>query len=460
MVRPFMAEIVDIPVVDLLLDSTNPRLSTEQPDQQRTLLELIKGREDHILNLAEDIVNEGVDPTTLVVVVPTGDRRKRYKVIEGNRRVLALKALETPSLVSAALTTRQSKRLNDLSRKFAQKPIDILTCVLFAREEDAEHWVWLRHTGQNDGRGLLGWAATEQDRYRARRHGVRKPAGQILEFVEKHGHLSPEAQASSRGILTNIERLLSTPDARRALGVDIANGQVVALHPMEAVAKSLSRVVEDAKTGAVTVPDLYHRDHRVDYVKGLPRTVLPKKSTLLASPVLLDDLTEGKAQPRTSGKSKAQPKRSKTQSTAARTTIVPDSATLNVAPPRINAVYNELSQLTAETFPNACSVLLRVFLELSVDHYIDDNNLMPEAAARNAPLAKRLKLVAGELHKKGKIPAKLKKAVEQVADGPSPVAPGIPTFNQYVHNSYSFPKARELYAAWDELAPLLGAMWR
>jgi hypothetical protein len=451
-----MWEIVQIPVADLLLDNANPRLSTDQPDQQRTLLELIHDREDHVLNLAEDIVEQGsLDPTAPIVVVATADRRKRYKVIEGNRRVLALKALETPSLISVKLNEKQRRRLSGLSRRYAFCPLDEITCVLFDTEEEADHWILLRHTGQNEGRGLVSWGAVEQDRYNSRRHGVRKPAGQVLEFVEKHGNLSAEARASSRGVLTNIERLLGTPEARQHLGVDVVRGQVIALYPLEELVKSLTRIVEDAKSGDVTVPQLYHVQDRVNYVMSLPRTTLPKKSKRLSHPVVLDDLTEGKAKPRSASKPKPKPRRKAKQ----RTTVIPEHASLNVTPPRINAIYNELSELTAEQCPNACSVLLRVFIELGVDHYIDEHRLMAEAIARNKPLAYRLKKVTGHLQETGRIPSKLRKAIDQIADGPTILAPGISTFNQYVHNSYLFPRTRDLYLAWDELAPLMEALW-
>jgi hypothetical protein len=141
-----MPEVVPIPVADLLLDSGNPRLPAEQQNQQETALALVEQQGDRLLRLAEDIVSNGLDPMALPGVVPTGDRRKRYKVIEGNRRVLAVKALEAPSLVSPKLRPFQSKRLNELSARYVDNPVDTIPCVLFASEEEARHWIVLRHT--------------------------------------------------------------------------------------------------------------------------------------------------------------------------------------------------------------------------------------------------------------------------------------------------------------------------
>jgi hypothetical protein len=48
---------------------------------------------------------------------------------------------------------------------------------------------------------------------------------------------------------------------------------------------------------------------------------------------------------------------------------------------------------------------------------------------------------------------------QEVANGPTPIAPGMSTFNQYVHNPYTHPKAPEMFAAWDELQPLMEKLW-
>jgi hypothetical protein len=67
--------------------------------------------------------------------------------------------------------------------------------------------------------------------------------------------------------------------------------------------------------------------------------------------------------------------------------------------------------------------------------------------------------VTKKLSNDGTISTQLQKATDQIADGPTPVAPGVSTFHQYVHNRYSFPKASELFAAWDELQPLMEILW-
>jgi hypothetical protein len=451
-----MADIVRIPIADLLLDTANPRLPGEHTTQQEAALNLAKQQGDNIVRLAKDIVEHGMDPTSLPAVVATDDQRKSYRVIEGNRRILAVRALETPSLISPVLSAGAVKRLNELSAKYAQNAQTSIECALFDSEEDAQHWIILRHTGANEGVGLVGWGSEEQDRFKERHAGVRRPAGQILDFVEKQGDLSEAAQQSKQKVLTTLDRLIKTPYAREKLGVEVVDGQVVSLHPADKVAAGLTKVVEDLKTGVVGVPDLYKVNDRVRYIDGLPTTALPKKSTKVDNPIVLADVAAGKSKPRTVPKTR----KPKGKREAPRTTVIPKATALNVGQPRINKIYNELLGLSAEQYPNACSVLLRVFIELSVDHVIESRNLMTDDQMRNAPLAKRLKKVAGQLAKDGKIPSKLKQAVERVADGShSILGASVPTFNQYVHNEYVYPRPAELYTTWDELAPFMKKVW-
>lgn len=74
---------------------------------------------------------------------------------------MALKALETPSIISGALSAGDQKVLAALSVRYHQDPIDPIDCVLFRDAAEAQHWVQLRHTGANEGVGLVEWEETD-----------------------------------------------------------------------------------------------------------------------------------------------------------------------------------------------------------------------------------------------------------------------------------------------------------
>jgi hypothetical protein len=446
-----MPEIVEVPLSDLLFDLRNPRLPEPLKTQQEYALTLAAQKPSALLRLAKDILDYGLDPTTIPAVVATDDQHKRYKVLEGNRRVLAIRALETPALVAPALSEMDRKRLTQYAEKYAAEPLKTVSCVLFDTEEEAQHWIELRHTGQNEGVGLVEWGSDEQDRYRARQ-GTRSPEGQIIDFVERHGNLSPAARASKRGIRSSLKRLISTPQVREKLGIDLADGKVTAQFSKDEMGRVLTNVVEDLKSGKLPTKVIYDAQDRIKYANSLTGSAVPKAVTKLPAPVTLDTLATAK--PAKAVVPRERPRRKPTT----RTSLIPRACQLSIDPPRINAIYTELLAASVDQYPNACSVLFRVFVELSVDHYLKQKNLMTPALS-NDPLAKRMKTAASNLHKSNKIDSDLLKAVERIGSSKFTLAASTVTMNQYVHNQYVFPQPTELRTAWDEIQPFMAQLW-
>src|SRR5437773_11133994 len=89
--------IQNIPLTDLLLDPENYRLEP-QATQLATIHAMIAEQDEKLIDLAEDIVDlGGLSPIVLTAVCPSSDPEK-YMVLEGNRRVTALKLLKDPEL--------------------------------------------------------------------------------------------------------------------------------------------------------------------------------------------------------------------------------------------------------------------------------------------------------------------------------------------------------------------------
>jgi hypothetical protein len=447
-----MPEIVEVPLSDLLFDLRNPRMPEKLTSQQEFALAMAKQRPGALLRMAKDILEHGLDPTTIPAVIATDDQHKRYTVLEGNRRVLALKALETPALIAPALSEQDQRKLTSYAERYTSAPAKTVSCVLFDDEDQARHWIELRHTGANEGVGLVEWGSDEQDRFRARQ-GARSPEGQIIDFVERHGSLSAEARVSKKGIRSSLKRLISTPQVRERLGIDVADGSVTSLYPKEEMARVLSGLVEDLKTGKLPTKKIYDATDRVAFAKSLSGAAVPKKSKKLPAPVTLENLAAGKpAKP-------VVPRRRRRRREVARTSLIPRTCQLNIDPPRINAIYNELGSFSVDQYPNACSVLFRVFVELSVDEYLKRKSVMTEAQRQSAPLAKRMKSAASHLRQHHKIDADLLKAVEKIASSKFILAAATVTMNQYVHNQYVFPQPTELRVAWDEIQPFVVQLW-
>lgn len=449
-----MPEVVAVPLASLLLDQDNARLGDSQPSQPATQIALARLLGKKLVNLAGHIVQHGLNPAEFPIIVGTGDSKKRYKVLEGNRRTLAVKALETPTIVKGGLKDADYSKLLGLSGKFKADPIEEVTCVYF-RDDEAEaanEWVRLRHTGANEGRGLEGWDSDEQDRYNVRHGRQRTKAGQVTDFMD---HVDG-APADKVKITTTLDRLMGDPAVREALGIELRQGELLSWYPQDEVAKGFRRVLNDLRSQEIKVHNVYTRELREKYINGFKRTQLPTRKTKLSAPVKLEDMAKGNSTP---APVPPNPKRNPAKPKPARTAVAPRDANLNVGTPRINDIYNELLTLDANSFPNAASVTLRVFLELSTDEYLDVKVVMAEATRRNKPLAGRLKAAAEHMAKTGLIDNALKSMVYKVADTSGLLAAGTTTFNQYVHNKYVMPKPSELRLAWDEIQPFLQKIW-
>lgn len=452
-----MPRLSPIPVSELLLDQKNARLGEEQESQQATIHALATQQGRRLVKLAESIVERGLDIAQPFTVVATGDKKRGYTVLEGNRRTLALKALETPTIVQSALSPADFKKLLTLSARFADAPIEEVNCALYEphEQEQAIAFVISRHGGAQDGAGLVEWDSDEKDRFLVR-HGastVRAYSGQVIDFLKE----IDGASDSKTRIITTLQRLLKSKAVQAKLGIEAVDGELVSRYPIDEVAKGLRKIVGDLRSQNIKVPDVYHEEQRKTYINKFSADDLPDPATKLDAPARLADLPKGQT---TTVTPKPKPTRSKTKPKPPRTTVAASDAKINPTPARLNSIYNELVTMNADQFPNGASVLFRVFVELSVDDYIGRHQLMTEDVRRNTPLAKRMKTVNDHLYDANAIPKGLHTAVEQVANTQHGLAAGVVTMNQYVHNGYAFPKPSEIRTSWDELQPFLEAIWK
>src|SRR5438105_2771330 len=117
-----MAEPIVIPVSNLLIDSENPRLSKPNVGQREALRELAEDQQSKLLKLATHIVTNGPNQSELPIVMAAGDRR-RYIVLEGNRRLAALRGLENPDSLTGAVFPTILTGFRKLSPQYEQNPV-------------------------------------------------------------------------------------------------------------------------------------------------------------------------------------------------------------------------------------------------------------------------------------------------------------------------------------------------
>ena len=434
-----MSDPMPVRLADLLLDVENPRLSTPNQGQRETIRAMAMFQGSRLQALAADIVRHGLDPSDLFIVMEV--ENKRYVVFDGNRRATALKVLENPEIVKGAVSSGALRAIKQLSSEYDPDTNETVLCTVVNDRTEADHWIELKHTGYQDGVGPLRWGPDEGARFRARTGGTLDADTQALNFLQERGAISPEFR---RTVPTStFRRLLRTPGVRQQLGLDWKDNTLLVTGEESAVAKALLYVAQDLSQGRITVRNLDRKADRLRYAESLPAEIVVAQQTTPAGK-RADKTTELRS-PVTRTKQRI------------RDQLIPGSAALNVTDTRIRDIETELTRLSLQNYPNAVSVLFRVFLELSADAYVEEAGV--PGVTENTSLGGKLQAVTKDLVAKKKLTPQQAKVVRRASQRDSYLGPSITGMNQYVHNKHLFPGPGDLRADWDSLQPWFKAVW-
>ncbi|MGX5682337.1 hypothetical protein [Schumannella luteola] len=145
--------IVDVTLANLKLDLDNYRIPTRPNDEGAALAYLFSSED--VIGAARQILRDGYFDNEVPIVIPAKDPGS-YIVLEGNRRVSALKSLQDPAIVPA-----HRVELEALLRRYAveaaELPTTIRAIVAKDRESAAPHIARL-HSGLSKKR----WSRDQQ----------------------------------------------------------------------------------------------------------------------------------------------------------------------------------------------------------------------------------------------------------------------------------------------------------
>lgn len=238
--------IQSIPLSLIKLDQENVRFGRDVAQNQREAIELMMADPEDakkILKLAEHIASHGLDPTELQLVTPDPDEEGSFIVLEGNRRLTALKLLQKPDLcpderLVKGFVLAQSKLNPDFLRE--------VECSRVPTRSDGDIWVELKHTGQNAGIGRVSWDSDIRDERRARQTGIESIGRQIRNLVNNNPNIFSTNTVS--GILnipvTTLTRLFSSKPAQEIFRLKIESKELVPLLDLKYIAPSLDFAID------------------------------------------------------------------------------------------------------------------------------------------------------------------------------------------------------------------------
>lgn len=453
-------------ISELLLDGSNPRIASTE-SQRDILRELIRDQGDKIAALAESIVQMGLNPSERLLVMESEETKGRFIVLEGNRRLAALRILSTPSILSGLeVPLPLKKRLESIAANFVKKKVEPIQVFVVPNREAAANWISLKHTGENGGRGTVAWSGVATARFRGA-----DPALQVIEFIKDHGQLTSAERAQVEDInfpITTLQRLIDAKHVRQRLGFEVLNKRVVCTLETAETLKALRRVVLDIASKRVTVSHLKNKTEQQAYLDTFGADA-PDLSQQRNEPIRLEEVDEVKPaipQPsprkpraRATSPSKPPPKE-------LRKTLVPKSCSLHIATTiKASDILYELRTLKLDETPHSIAVMLRVFFELSVDHYLLENGLSTTFTEPKGGkvVEKKLKAKAEEviadLVAKSKSKEKDFIGVKNgLSKAGSPLS--LDLLHAYVHNLFVVPLPSDLTASWDNVQPMLELIWK
>ncbi len=157
--------------------------------------------------------------------------------------------------------------------------------------------------------------------------------------------------------------------------MEINNGTLVSKVEMSEVVKGLIKVVTDILNPDFKVSEIYNREKRKQYIDNFDMSQKPDLSNEASEQWSVQDIVNNKGQVSINSET-IEIKKINNKKVRNRAGLVPKTLILHINNPKINKIFEELKQVQVKTCPNASSVLLRVFLELSVDAYLERYDLV------------------------------------------------------------------------------------
>jgi hypothetical protein len=195
-----------IKVTDIHLDQENPRFPPVN-SQREAIDAMLTDQGEKIATLALDIYQNGLNPSVKLILFKEG---KHFVDGDGNRRLTALKILETPSLADGFPKVR--KRIDAILKRPGDVPTEV-GCVIFSDRTAARHWISVNHGGEQEGRGQITWNPEQKDRFE------RKPSIglEALDLLTHKGFISAADKAQVNK--STLDRLLSYKEVKADLSI-------------------------------------------------------------------------------------------------------------------------------------------------------------------------------------------------------------------------------------------------
>lgn len=356
-------------VDELLLDPLNIRLENRNLTQEEIINDLFANED--AMQILQNIYENGYYPDEPPVVVK---EKQKFYVIDGNRRVVSLKAMLRPGIAPKDFTSRISKMMKNFT------PISQIEVRVATNREDAQKYLAAKHTKNTRRpwsalrRAYFYYAQKEGgqtvDKLIERYKGVDIP--RYIKMYEMH-HIAMSLDGVSDETrkkifnkrsfqISTLERFYSDPYVQDWLNIefDSVTGEV-RVPKTKAFDKVYSCVITDiVEKIATSRKQLETEKSRKIYIEGVIREILGgekvKKSNISVAEKFKERKITGKV---------------------VKTRLVPSNILSTLDCSGISRVLWELQNIEYKRFPNASADTLRTFLEIVLKDYLKKTQRLP-----------------------------------------------------------------------------------
>ncbi|MEK7073294.1 MAG: ParB N-terminal domain-containing protein [Patescibacteria group bacterium] len=434
-----------VKVTDLFLDPENIRLGLELKSSQEALINDLFSNEK-AMRVLESIASDGFFPDEMPVVIKEG---KKYIVIDGNRRLAALKVLGRPEIVP---TKENAVRELIKTTGPALKEIQV---VVAPSRDSVSQFLASKHT-QNTRRpwrplrqayfykAQLESGKTVQD---LRNDYPTVDIGKFLRLINVHkiaksitydsDQITKKVHNERSFPASTVERLYEDKHVRDFLGFDFdGDGDVQVKIDKKEFEKGFKKVVQDVVEKVVDSRTLNNEKSRKDYIASFSKADIPNKTKagkVLTSKDFKDAVPAVK--------------------TRKRTKLAPKDIQFTLQCPGVRRMLTELQGIDYNQFPNASHDLLRSFLECALKSYFDQCG-RPVKPTKGKYVYLNDVLVAFKDEMVAEKNIELSQVTQKIITDTTMTSYSAQALNATNHNPSVFATAKEVEDAWDAMEKL------
>lgn len=463
-----------VSVASLHLDAKNPRLGRETTARAPREIIQYLFEHDKALEVAESIATRGFFPNEPLLAIKEDNR---LVVIEGNRRLAALKALREPGLLegsSQRQVERLARRISDM-QTIATVPVTIApnrratdrqiagrhigTPVLAWQAENRASFILDKLEEGYDNKELLdelGFSLADIQKARQTR-----AIAEMARSIDLPDEVKAKLDNPRAKIFSTLERVFDSSVGRQYLKVepDPDHGLRGTTTKAEFI-RGFRRLVSDLALGHESSRSLNNNDDIRAYFEKWDPEERPasKQGSFVPSEVI-------------EGKSVASPAPEPPRPAAKRAKqvspyVLPKDFKVRFGNDRLVDIRSELASLTRHKFPNAGAVLLRVFFELAVVNYLERTGELAGIIEKlggkgqlpyGTPTMKQLVPAITRIAKARLAPAeadRVEKAIKYDASAPFTLS----DLHAFVHQASDPPSERDIWQFWLRTEPLFRLM--